>query len=66
MKTYWHYEICKQDGRYSIREVYISDDGSVSFTAGLNLDNYESKESLIATLEMMLKDAKKHKVRQLR
>lgn len=70
----WNYRVCRQvidfpSGKenkrlretvYSIREVYNRPFGYTE--NAIELDGFESKEDVIQTLELMLKDAKRRRI----
>ena len=67
LKSYWRYGIVKDDfpssfiDRFSIRELYYDKNGNLeSWSKEPEELVGESKEDLIALLELMLKDAKKY------
>ena len=60
----WHYQIMKHpDGIYKIHELYTSGDGTTGYTVDGIYPMGETPEELIEDLKMMLKDAKKHGVK---
>ena len=56
----WNYRIIKDGETYGLYEVFYNDDGEISFHSE-NPDTIgESVDDIIKSLELMLRDAKKH------